>query len=62
MITDQKEWIERATKRFMDEAGLDEEKAKEFARVSYHEHDRFDELSEITPEDAVDNEVSYWGD
>ena len=57
------EWQRRAAKRFMEKAGLAEDKAKEIALICYGNLEEIEEtIDTLAPEEAVDDELSYWTD
>ena len=51
------EWIARAVKRYIDRAAVTEEDARSMAESLYE-----DLLPDEVPEDAVDEDMTYWGD
>ncbi len=53
---DQKEYIERAKRRYMEKAALDEQLAQQFAESAWESSgDR------NNPEEDVDEDLSCWG-
>lgn len=59
-IMDKAKWKERCKKRFMSVVGVDEKFALELAETPAQEAEDNNELNEISPEDAADDEMSYW--
>ncbi|WP_250538757.1 MULTISPECIES: hypothetical protein [unclassified Caballeronia] len=50
------EWIERAVKRYIDRSDLAEEDARTSAESLFGLH------PDTSPEDAVDEDMTYWGE
>jgi len=57
---ERKEWLERCAARFVERAEVSQEFAAECALAAYEEGDEIYE--DFTPEEAADEEMSYWGD
>jgi hypothetical protein len=51
------EWITRATTRYVDRAGVSTPQARDFALALWEDREEDD-----TPEEAVDEDLSRWGD
>jgi hypothetical protein len=52
------EWIARCTARYVERGGVEEADARGFAETSWDE----ELYREYPPEDAADEDMSYWGD
>lgn len=55
-----KAWIKELKGIFMQQAGLHEALAIQFAEGCYFEF--MDDLDDMTPQEAFDIEISYWSD
>lgn len=58
MSTIKEDWLRRCAQRYIDMSGIDEDEAKEYAEACWES--RLDDAD--SPEDAADEDMSYWGD
>lgn len=55
MKLDKEEWIARCAQRYLTQSEITEDEAYEFANAQWDYRDDYN-----TPEDAADEDMSYW--